>query len=244
MISYPMLGKYGRLGNQLFQFASTYAASRKSETICRFPLSGHSLNNFSIPGQYFSDDIAYKYVYRDNEQDYSFNPLIHQLPHDTAITGYLQNPRNFDEYRNEIIGMLEIKQDIFESAKMLIGDRHKTVSVHIRRGDYLNIQDVLPCQDINYYKTAVNLFQDYTPIIFTDDPVWCKENFSWEIMHNDVITDFSCMMLCDAHVMSNSSFSWWVAYLTGNKTVAPINWFGKNGVKNWDDLYLEKWLRI
>lgn len=244
MISYPLLGKYGRLGNQLFQFASTYAASRKTGTICRFPPSGHSLQDFNIPDDFFSDEMTYKYVYRDNEQDFTFNPALHQLPPETAITGYLQNPRNFVDFRTEIIDMLNIKPEIKDRAKDLMKVREKSVSVHIRRGDYLNIQDVLPCQSNEYYNKAVGMFEDHTPIIFTDDPSWCKENFSWEIMHNDVITDFACMTFCDGHVMSNSSFSWWVSYITGRKTVAPVKWFGNNGVKNWNDLYLEKWIKI
>lgn len=244
MISYPALGKYGRLGNQLFQFASTYAASRKSGTICRFPVVGHSLHDFNIPINFFSDEMTHKYVYRDNEQDFTFNPVLHQLPHETAITGYLQNPNNFEEFRTEIIDMLDIKPEIKDRAKALMKGREKSVSVHIRRGDYLNIQDVLPCQSKEYYINAVSMFEGHTPIIFTDDPVWCKENFTWEVIHSDVITDFACMMLCDGHVMSNSSFSWWVSYMTGRKSVAPVKWFGNNGVKNWNDLYLEKWIKI
>lgn len=242
MISYPMLGKYGRLGNQLFQFASTYAASKKSGTHCRFPSSGHSLHNFNIPSEFFSDEMTYRYVFRDNEQDFSFNPDIHRLPHETAITGYLQNPRNFIEYKSEICDFLTLKKDISDRAQELMNGREKTVSVHIRRGDYLNIQDVLPCQSADYYKQAVQLLGGHTPVIFTDDPAWCKENFEWDVMHNDVITDFACMILCDRHVMSNSSFSWWVSFLTGRPTVAPANWFGRNGVKNYQDLYLEKWI--
>jgi hypothetical protein len=44
--------------------------------------------------------------------------------------------------------------------------------------------------------------------------------------------------------MSNSSFSWWVSFLTQKNTVAPIKWFGDKGVKNWQDLYVDKWTKI
>jgi hypothetical protein len=244
MISYPMLGRYGRLGNQLFQFASTYAASKKAGDTCAFPSSGHSLGDFSIPDSYFVDEITYDFLYQDNEQDFSFNDALHNLPKNTAIVGYLQNYKNFIEYRDDLIKMLEIRDEIKQQSKEIMSKYRNPIAVHVRRGDYLQIQDVLPCQSKQYYFDAMAYFQDVTPVIFTDDVEWCKNNFDFDVQSNSTIVDFSCMTFCNGHIISNSSYSWWPAFITGNKVVAPKYWFGPKGVRSWSGLYLDSWIVI
>jgi hypothetical protein len=239
-----MLGRYGRLGNQLFQFASTYAASKKSGDICAFPADGHSLGDFSIPDSYFVDEITYDFLYHDNEEDFSFNDTLHNLPKNTAIVGYLQNYKNFIEYRDDLIKMLEIRNEIKQQSKEIMSKYRNPISVHVRRGDYLQIQDVLPCQSNQYYFDAMTYFQDVTPVIFTDDVEWCKNNFDFDVLSNSTIVDFCCMTLCSGHIISNSSYSWWPAFITGNKVVAPKNWFGHKGVRSWSGLYLDNWIVI
>ena len=50
------------------------------------------------------------------------------------------------------------------------------------------------------------------------------------------------MTLCDAHIIANSSFSWWGSYLGGGKTVAPRQWNGPDGPQNFQDIYLSDWI--
>ena len=53
--------------------------------------------------------------------------------------------------------------------------------------------------------------------------------------------DMCAMSFCNAHVIANSSFSWWSAYLSGAPTVAPKTWFGIKGPQDWQDVYCDEW---
>ena len=87
-------------------------------------------------------------------------------------------------------------------------------------------------------------------LIFSDDKEWCLENFNkenCEISHNsDAAEDLQLMSLCDHHIIANSSFSWWGAWLGQNKdkkVIAPKEWFGpaKNEHAT-KDLYCKDWI--
>ena len=95
-------------------------------------------------------------------------------------------------------------------------------------------------------------FKGYRPVVFSDDIEWCKENMTWlnnnhpepVFMSYDHFTDLCLMSLCNGHIIANSSFSWWGAWLGGGKTVAPKEWFGPSGPKNWKDVYCEDWITL
>ena len=86
------------------------------------------------------------------------------------------------------------------------------------------------------------------PVIFSDDIKWCKNNMKWlpentVYMENDLNVDLCVMSWCNAHIIANSSFSWWAAWLRGKngKTVAPSRWFGPKGQQDWQDIYCDEW---
>jgi hypothetical protein len=89
-------------------------------------------------------------------------------------------------------------------------------------------------------------FDGHTPIVFSDDIAWCEENLSHMnpifMDGNDVYTDMCLMSMCDGHIIANSSFSWWGAWLGKGKTVAPKRWFGESGPQDWSDIYCEGWI--
>ena len=123
----------------------------------------------------------------------------------------------------------------------------KTVSIHVRRGDYLELSDFHPTCEVSYYDDAMKNFEGYTPLVFSDDVALCKENLSHHhpifVEGNDLNVDMCLMSMCDGHIISNSSFSWWAAWL-GNKknVVAPKTWFGPAGPQDWEDIYCEGWI--
>lgn len=150
---------------------------------------------------------------------------------------YLQDYKYFDKYRDEIkswYGTDLIKSDY--------------VSLHIRRGDYVNNPFYVDLTTIDYYQKAIAEFPDDKFLIFcadrqnfaTDgfDRIFCtrflreiglnEDRFKWYfagISKDSEIDDFNKMAGCKAHIMANSSFSWWASYVGGGKTVSPLQWF-------------------
>jgi hypothetical protein len=87
-------------------------------------------------------------------------------------------------------------------------------------------------------------------IVFSDDPEWCKKQFSQNSFiispFEDPFFDLCLMTLCDYHIIANSSFSWWGSWLANSKqTIAPKKWFcGEFSNLNTADLYLSSWIII
>lgn len=153
--------------------------------------------------------------------------------------GYFQSEAFF---KQNIIYSLKINNKYLSKAISLIQTAPKDATkifVHIRRGDYLNIS-CLGIQGINlpisYYWDSINFFiKKYSnPYFFfiSDDPKFAEETFKHiknkYISTNNLYVDFAIMTLCDSAIISNSSFSWWGAYLmnTRNIVFAPKYWMG------------------
>lgn len=113
------------------------------------------------------------------------------------------------------------------------------VSLHVRRGDYTKIyggRDALP---VLYYQNAIEAMQRYvsdpTFFVFSDDIAFCRKNLPAGpryvfVDHNsqtEAHEDLRLMSACRNHIMANSSFSWWGAWLNPNPdkiVLAPNRW--------------------
>lgn len=125
----------------------------------------------------------------------------------------------------------------------LILNETNSVAVHIRRGDYLTSNYHINL-GLDYYRLSMEIISRKiaNPVffIFSDDMLWVKENFSSssntifvdnESLLNSDIQDFYLMTLCKHHIIANSTFSWWPAYLNNHPssiTIAPQEWYKKN----------------
>jgi hypothetical protein len=133
-----------------------------------------------------------------------------------------------------------------------------SVSIHIRRGDYLSTQYFSGFSGIctlEYYKNAAQIILDKHKnvrfYVFTDDPEWVNKNFTLKdavyIQHNsgsDSWQDMYLMSRCKHNIIANSSFSWWGAWLNTNPNkivIAPKKWW--NGFEH-DDVVPEGWIRL
>jgi hypothetical protein len=143
---------------------------------------------------------------------------------------------------------LRFKKDLFKSKE--------SVSVHIRRGDYLNHKLHDEICTLAYFTKAFDFIEskvsnpDY--FVFSDDMEWCKRNFSGEKI--TFVDDFDgdeswknlfLMSYCKHNIISNSSFSWWAAYLNQNpdkKVISPARWF--NNFDFPSDIQLPEWKLI
>ena len=127
------------------------------------------------------------------------------------------------------------------------------ISLHIRRGDYITNPNHFSL-DLNYYQNAIDYFgKDKQYFVFTDDPNWFKqqdlyrsENFKLisEITKNSTPLDLYIMKSCKKHIIANSTFSWWGAWLSNSKEVVfPLKWYKDEGDSS-EDLPLKDWVGI
>lgn len=131
---------------------------------------------------------------------------------------YVQDYTYFDEYRDEI--------------RKLYGDgigKIDKIAIHVRRGDYIDNPFYVDLSKIDYYRRAINEFPNEKFIVLSDDVAFCKKYFmeidKCEFSLGDELEDLNMMASCKGIIMSNSSFSWWAAYLSNAKVViAPKEW--------------------
>lgn len=133
-----------------------------------------------------------------------------------------------------------------------------TVSIHIRRGDYLSQQFSAGfgnCCPLAYYREAIHYMKTYlddiTFVLFSDDMDWVKMNLPLDnaiyVDHNhgvDSWQDMYLMSMCQHNIIANSTFSWWGAWLNDNTdkiVIAPKRWW--SSIEN-DDVVPESWIRM
>jgi len=231
-------GYFGWLGNQMFQYAAAYALSLRAGTPCAFPSNTPNLHKvFNLSAKKKSDPAPTYF-----EESFSYSPL--PVPEgDIKLHGYFQSEKYFADYADEI-------RKEFTFRKKMKAPSTSMVSIHVRRGDYLNLSDHHPVCTSEYYEEAMSKFNGCNFLIFSDDKRWCLKNFNKEnckiSLNSDPAEDLQLMSLCDHHILANSSFSWWGAWLGRNKdkkVIAPKDWFGpaKQGFDT-KDLYCEDWI--
>jgi hypothetical protein len=165
--------------------------------------------------------------------------------------GYFQSSKNFYGFGDRLSELFQPTNEFIEKIYRDFPEikKENTISIHIRRGDYLSIGAILPTIDKSYIDECLYKIGDYDHIfIFSDDVNWVKENLIYE---NSTIVDsledyedLWLISLCKINIMSNSSFSWWGAFLNKNenkKVYAPSVWFGPNGERNYLDIYEKNW---
>jgi len=256
----------GGLGNMLFQIAATKSFAIDKNTNCSFPNFSHHLN-------YLNKDIKYN-PSLDHAQEYkSFLKLNQKTPtnkikiykypfkytpfvpkeDEFVVDGFFQSEKYFSHNREGILEFIkpteEIASIIQEKYPQVL--KNHSVSLHIRRGDYVNLASHHPTQDYNYYTSALKMFDKIDLlVIFSDDIEWCKENLSFEqptkfIENEKDYIELLLMSKCKGNIIANSSFSWWGAWLNEDKekiVIAPKKWFGPDlSHINTSDLYSKDW---
>lgn len=237
----------GRLGNKMFIIAACAGANMKyGNTFCFIPdwdYSKHFPNLVS-----WTNDNELKPVAIYIEKKFSFDELPKTF-HITQVQGYFQSEKYFLHCGDYIRDLFKPSYEIENKLKYLDNRDYELTSIHIRRGDYLNLVDYHPMPSIDWYREAMGYFKDSQFLIFSDDLEWCKENFNGNNITfsegKSDIEDLFAMSKCDNNIIANSSFSWWGAWLNKNleKTViAPKNWFGPKGPQDTQDLYPKEWI--
>ena len=241
MIGFNHLGRHGRLANQMFQYAALRGiASLKGYNFC-IPQSDfknewedHQLFlTFKLSNLKNIQSLSGNY-YQEKQFNYD-NEYVENCPDNVNLYGYFQSEKYFKHIEESIREDFLFKDEIFDSCKQFF-NFDEIISLHVRRTDYVSNSENHPPYSLEYYEKSLSMFSDNIPVmIFSDDPQWCKEQnlFSSDrflISENEWnAIDLCLMSLCTHHIIANSSFSWWGAWLSKSKNVvAPSRWFGDN----------------
>jgi hypothetical protein len=250
----------GGLGNNLFRIATahSFALKHNFNLICDVSEKKSVHSNF--------DNYKTNFFRKLNLTETTPNLPKFQQPNfgfcnipiydkDFEIMGYYQSEKFFLEHRTEILSLFEID----EINNNLIQDKYGKVldeeicSLHVRRGDYMFVQHILPFLSIDYYKLAIEkIGKEKLFLIFSDDINWCKNVFSFIpnkifIEGNNDVIDLYLMSKCKHNIIANSSYSWWGAWLNNSPNkivVSPNVWFGHKGPKETEDIIPNNWYKI
>jgi len=256
MLSFNNIGNLGQLGNQMFQYAALCGMSEKIGTSCCCPYrfvvdEPIELANCFLLGHAL-DHINEKVKFSYNENSFSYSDSFCEIDPDGSVNiqGYFQSEKYFSHCRQLIKRQFTFKKNITDEVNEFIKNSDicmdDFVSIHVRRGDYLNLFDYHTNLSDEYYLDAMKNFPDKKFMVFSDDIEWCRNSKifdSVDVIYSDKnqFEDLCLMSMCSGHIIANSSFSWWGSWLSGNKTIAPAQWFGYKGPSNWNDIYLSDW---
>jgi len=191
-----------------------------------------------------------------------WHELLNQRVESRYLMGYWQSEKYFKEYETQIRSDFTFSNQLegfnFELASRL--NECQSVSLHVRRGDYVThkaTSKILNLCSIEYYNHAISYISKMIPsaifFIFSDEPEWVYKNltlpFNREIICNNhgkySYIDMQLMSLCKHHIISNSTFAWWGAWLNPSKSkvvIAPKKWFMDG--RDDSDLLPAEWIRI
>lgn len=243
MLCYPELGRLGRLGNHLFQIAATVGAAKLIGEPFAFPRWAYE-KDFHLEGCFF-DQLPPGTAYREPRYQYDPIPKDRHL----HLYGFFQSERYFAHQAEFLRNALTPRT----KALRMPG----TASLHVRRGDYLQLPDKHPILGMDYYERAIEYLRTNKGtekfLVFSDDLAWCRAQ-KWPsgvevIKDSSPIHQLSQTIGCEDHILANSTFSWWGAWLnpnTGKKIVAPRRWYGEKYQSefNTQDLFPPDWVLL
>lgn len=256
----------GRIGNVLFQLAAAATLAQK-----------HQSQLIAIPSTYkvAEPDNCSLYAYlhqfrytilRNIDIRSSFagvhytytEPFFHYTPIEYSpqmnINGYFQSEKHIDPPL--VRRLFKIDGCTHSRLRQAYGEilnLPEITSINVRRGDYVRLQDQFTICPLSYYNKAIDLIgRDKPYLITSDDLDWCRANFTNGRFHFAAYTnptyDLYLQSMCKHNIISNSTFSWWGAWLNENPKkiiIAPRQWFGPaNAHLNTKDLIPDTWIKI
>ena len=268
----------GGLGNQMFQYAFYLRLKKEYPlSLYLFDIAKAQDNHFGyeLDNVFYIDSIKQARNYRrlkrhwpmletkfhtikqEDSLRYSRDPFfIHRFG--IIYEGFWQSEKFFLPIENKVRTAFSFQEGKLndktkETAVFL--ESSNSISVHIRRGDYLQHADVFGLCTNEYYEKAITFFKERiaTPtfVFFSDDIEWVKQNIkcdnalyiTWN-QGEESWQDMYLMSHCKHNIIANSSFSWWGAWLNPSIekiVVAPKQWFLYS---NNYDILPDKWLKL
>lgn len=194
------------------------------------------------------------------ERELGYNSGFAEWGDGTYLHGYWQSERYFADHAETIRRETQITTQPSprnaEMARQIASV--PSISLHVRRGDYLQSGAYASCGG-EYYQAALARLAQITQsrptvFVFSDDPAWARDNL--DLPFDKVVVDFNgretdyedlrLMSLCRHNIIANSSFSWWGAWLNANpdkRVVAPKRWFAAEHRQN-PDILPKDWISL
>lgn len=263
MLANNSIGNLGRLGNQMFQYAALRGIAAKHDYAYCLPPQDYIATQdpncatsdctifdcFELPDapRFLLDCPILE------ESSFEFDEKLYNSCSDNvSLYGYFQSEKYFKNIETELREAFRFKTtteiSLAESYFNEEFNRTPVISLHIRRGDYLKYTHH-PLMPMSYYENALSQFPELPVFIFTDDVDWCKKEITFRSDRfyisesNSTSVDLYLQTRCSYHIIANSSFSWWGAWLAkSQKVIAPKKWFGPPLTHNTKDLYCEDWI--
>jgi hypothetical protein len=203
---------------------------------------------------------GFRYI---RQQGTAFDRTVMGLPDNVCLDGFWQSEKYFLDIRALLKEEFTLRDPLDDESLRLAEKilNCPAVSLHIRRGDYLTNPHAArhhgTC-DMDYYARAVQFITKRIPaahlFIFSDDPQWTEANVRFDLPTTFVSRtdaagdgrDLILLTLCRHHIIANSSFSWWGAWLSDNQgktVIAPARWF-TDPARDTADIIPEGWLRF
>jgi Glycosyl transferase family 11 len=191
-----------------------------------------------------------------------FDPEFERLSGNVYLKGYFQSERYFANIKAEVRKAFDLSALISEAGRAQAGAAgavgERSVAVHVRRGDYAQHSDRFALLQRDYYDRALRLVNRAVDrpryFVVSDDPAAAREMFADRpdttfAAGGSAFDDMHLIASCHHHIIANSSFSWWGAYLSpwaDGLTIAPRAWFSRAvALQTYlDDTYPEGWITV
>lgn len=251
----------GGLGNQLFQYALgcsmkekygieiRYDESVLNKDIYRKNAIKYIDKDYKTISQFAGFVWGVKYKISNGKWKGMINETSNLLfeykniePNCKYLKGCWQNVEYFQEIKPLLIKNIDFTHMLNTKQEEYIAKMHteNSIAVHVRRGDYLKLQEFYFITDVDYYIEAMQFFHGKDKnckfYFFSDDIQWCRRQFENRSNcvfiegndENSAFTDFEMMRNCKNFIISNSTFSWWASWLSTESDkimIAPKEWF-------------------
>jgi Glycosyl transferase family 11 len=259
----------GGLGNQLFGWAAGFALSKKMNLDLTLNTSNliarrYELDAFRLSEKVKLSNTKENRIRRINLADNSFEEKSFQydkrfeyISKPKRLKGYFQSWKYFDDYKSEIQSLLYLKQESNELRLLSeMTSAYQVLGVHIRRGDYVGLENYHGLTSSRYFKNAVQMIQKLSGfekiMVFSDDIAVAREVFpqgDYYISSQELDSSPETLILmsrCKSFIGSNSSFSWWAGYIGSRHSefrIFPRPWFTNPSIDS-RDLLPPNWITL
>ena len=259
----------GGLGNQLFGWAAGFALSKKLKLDLTLNTSNliarpYELDAFTLSEKIKLSNAKESRIRRMNltdtsfeEKSFQYDKRFEDISRPKRLRGYFQSWKYFDDHESDIQALLNLRQESNDLRLLSeITTTYQVLGVHIRRGDYVGLENYHGLTSSTYFKNAVQMIRNLSGfekiMVFSDDILVARDVFpegDYYISSEDLDSSPETLILmsrCTSFIGSNSSFSWWAGYIGSNHSgtrIFPRPWFTETSMDS-RDLLPPNWITL